>query len=159
MKLEQHNDILTELEKLLDDNLGKMDPAEYAKLRNEHEKLGGERDEMEQALQAAIDQISNLEASEKDNLAKLSGLNESIAQFEERIEELLARIATLEAEVERRDKVVEGLASKYHLVEKDSFGDDLVADASPPPEDDNDDLLSILDDNATEVADQKKSQQ
>lgn len=159
MKLEQHNDILTELEKLLDDNLGKMDPAEYAKLKNEHEKLGGERDEMEQALQAAIDQISNLEASEKDNLAKLSGLTASLTQFEERIEELLAKIANLEAEVERRDKVVEGLASKYHLVEKDSFGDDLIADAGPPPEDDNDDLLSILDDNVTEVADQKKSQQ
>jgi len=121
--------------------------------------LGGERDEMEQALQAAIDQISNLEASEKDNLAKLSGLTASLTQFEERIEELLAKIANLEAEVERRDKVVEGLASKYHLVEKDSFGDDLIADAGPPPEDDNDDLLSILDDNVTEVADQKKSQQ
>jgi len=36
----------------------------------------------------------------------------------------------LEAEVERRDAVVLKMAEKYQLVEKDNFGDNLVADAS-----------------------------
>ena len=146
MRLQQHNDILTELEKLLDDNLGKMDPAEYAKLKAEHDKLGGDRDEIEQALQAAIDQISALEQGEEGYKQKISDLSDSLAQFEIRIENLLKTITELEAEVERRDKVVEGLAEKYQLIEKDSFSDELVSEAQ------NDDLLDILND-------QKKSEQ
>jgi len=45
------------------------------------------------------------------------------------IEEMIKQITGLETEVGRRDKVVERLADKYHLIEKDPFDEDLVTDA------------------------------
>lgn len=137
MKLGQHNDILGELEKLLDDNLGKMDPAEYAKLKAEYDSMVQERDTLAAALAEAkaesdglVDKVVATEA-ERDALAKrLDDVAAGSTAFEARIEELLKRIADLEAEVERRDAVVLKMAEKYQLVEKDSFGDDLVAAAN-----------------------------
>jgi septal ring factor EnvC (AmiA/AmiB activator) len=137
MKLGQHNDILGELEKLLDDNLGKMDPAEYAKLKAEYDSMVQERDTLAASLAEAkaesdglVDKVVATEA-ERDALAKrLDDVAAGSTAFEARIEELLKRIADLEAEVERRDAVVLKMAEKYQLVEKDSFGDDLVAAAN-----------------------------
>ena len=137
MKLDQHNDILGELERLLDDNLGKMDPAEYAKLKAEYDSMVAERDTLAKALEEAkiesdglVDKVVATEA-ERDALAKrLDDVAAGSTAFEQRIEELLKRIADLEAEVERRDAVVLKMAEKYQLVEKDNFGDNLVADAS-----------------------------
>lgn len=137
MKLDQHNDILSELERLLDDNLGKMDPAEYAKLKAEYDSMVAERDTLAAALEEAkaesdglVDKVVATEA-ERDALAKrLDDVAAGSSAFEKRIEELLKRIADLEAEVERRDAVVLKMAEKYQLVEKDSFGDDLVAAAN-----------------------------
>lgn len=137
MKLDQHNDILGELEKLLDENLGKMDPAEYAKLKSEYDSMVQERDTLAAALAEAkaesdglVDKVVATEA-ERDALVKrLDDVAAGSTAFEARIEELLKRISELEAEVERRDAVVIKMAEKYQLVEKDSFGDDLVAAAN-----------------------------
>lgn len=137
MKLDQHNDILSELEKLLDDNLGNMDPAEYAKLKAEYDSMVQERDTLADALAEAkaesdglVDKVVATEA-ERDALVKrLDDVAAGSTAFEARIEELLKRISELEAEVERRDAVVIKMAEKYQLVEKDSFGDDLVAAAN-----------------------------
>lgn len=137
MKLDQHNNILNELEKLLDDNLGKMDPAEYAKLKAEYDEVLKERDTLAEALELAkteadglVDKVVATEA-ERDELRKrIDDLGAGAQAFETRITDLLAQISDLEAEVARRDAVVLKMAEKYQLVEKDSFGDDLVSAAT-----------------------------
>ena len=137
MKLEQHNDILTELEKLLDDNLGKMDPAEYAKLKAEYDAIALERDALAQALDDAKEEGDDLiekvvaTEQERDTLAaRLEEIQSGSEGFKTRVEELLNQVEQLEAEVERRDAVVMKIAEKYQLVEKDEFGASLVADAN-----------------------------
>ena len=137
MKLDQHNNILNELEKLLDDNLGKMDPAEYAKLKSEYDEVLKERDTLASALELAkneadglVDKVVTTEA-ERDELRKrIDDLGAGAQAFETRITDLLTQISDLEAEVARRDAVVLKMAEKYQLVEKDSFGDDLVSAAT-----------------------------
>ena len=137
MKLDQHNNILNELEKLLDDNLGKMDPAEHAKLKAEYDEVLKERDTLARALDLAkneadglVDKVVATEA-ERDELKKrIDDLGAGAQAFETRITDLLTQISDLEAEVARRDAVVLKMAEKYRLVEKDSFGDDLVSAAT-----------------------------
>ena len=136
MELKKHNDILTELEILLDSNLGNMDPQEYAKLKAEYDLVLEERDTLAKALSdvklegdGLIDKIVATE-EERDSLrTRIDSLLEGSAAFEARITELLAKIADLEAEVERRDAVVVKMAEKYQLVEKDEFADQLVTEA------------------------------
>jgi hypothetical protein len=136
MELKKHNDILTELEILLDSNLGNMDPQEYAKLKAEYDLVLEERDTLAKALSdvklegdGLIDKIVATE-EERDSLrTRIDSLLEGSAAFESRITELLAKIADLEAEVERRDAVVVKMAEKYQLVEKDEFADQLVTEA------------------------------
>ena len=117
MKLNQHNEILTELEKLLDDNLGKMDPAEYAKLKAEYDAMVVERDALQQQLEdakeesdALIEKVVTTE-QERDTLAaRLEEIEQGSKGFESRVEELLAQVEQLEAEVARRDAVVMKIA-------------------------------------------------
>ena len=143
MELKKHNDILTELELLLDSNLGNMDPKEYAKLKAEYELVLEERDTLAKALSEVklegdglIDKIVATE-EERDSLrTRIDSLLEGSAAFESRITELLAKIADLEAEVERRDAVVVKMAEKYQLIEKDEFADQLVNEAEETVEED-----------------------
>jgi chromosome segregation ATPase len=143
MELKKHNDILTELEILLDSNLSNMDPKEYAKLKAEYELVLEERDTLAKALSEVklegdglIDKIVATE-EERDSLrTRIDSLLEGSAAFESRITELLAKIADLEAEVERRDAVVVKMAQKYQLVEKDEFADELVNEAEETVEED-----------------------
>ena len=136
MELKKHNDILTELELLLDSNLGNMDPQEYAKLKAEYDLVLEERDTLAKALaevkqegDSLIEKIVATE-EERDNLrSRIDSLSEGSAAFESRIAELLAQIAALEAEVTRRDAVVIKMAEKYQLIEKDEFADELVTEA------------------------------
>ena len=62
--------------------------------------------------------------------AKLDEIASGVEGQNTRITELLQKIADLEAEIKRRDEVVIKMAQKYQLVEKDEFGDQLVADAN-----------------------------
>ena len=136
MELKKHNDILTELELLLDSNLGNMDPKEYAKLKAEYDLVLEERDTLAKALaevklegDGLIDKVVATE-EERDGLrSRIDSLLEGSAAFEARITELLAQIAALEAEVVRRDAVVIKMAEKYQLIEKDEFADQLVTEA------------------------------
>jgi len=143
MELKKHNDILTELEILLDSNLSNMDPKEYAKLKAEYELVLEERDTLAKALSEVklegdglIDKIVATE-EERDSLrTRIDSLLEGNSAFELRITELLAKIAALEAEVERRDAVVVKMAEKYQLIEKDEFADQLVTEAEEIVEED-----------------------
>ena len=143
MELKKHNDILTELEILLDSNLGNMDPQEYAKLKAEYDLVLEERDTLAKALSdvklegdGLIDKIVATE-EERDSLrTRIDSLLEGNSAFELRITELLAKIAALEAEVERRDAVVVKMAEKYQLIEKDEFADQLVTEAEEIVEED-----------------------
>jgi chromosome segregation ATPase len=136
MELKKHNDILTELELLLDSNLGNMDPKEYAKLKAEYDLVLEERDTLAKALaevklegDGLIDKVVATE-EERDGLrSRIDSLLEGSSAFEARITELLAQIAALEAEVVRRDAVVIKMAEKYQLIEKDEFADQLVTEA------------------------------
>jgi len=137
MELQKHNDILTELEKLLDDNMGKMDPAEFAKLQVEYDTLLEEREALTGALAQAkeesdglVDKIVATEEERDDLQTRLDNVSQGSIAFEARITELLGDVTKLQAEVERRDKVVLKMAEKYQLVEKDDFGNSLVADAN-----------------------------
>ena len=137
MELQKHNQILDELEKLLDSNLGKVDPEEYAKLKAEQERLIAEQAAMVAALEQAkaesdalVDKVIATE-EERDNYKKqLDEISQGASAFQTRIEELLAKIAAQEAEIQRRDAVVMKMAEKYQLVEKDDFANDIVADAN-----------------------------
>ena len=143
MELKKHNDILTELEILLDSNLSNMDPKEYAKLKAEYELVLEERDTLAKALSEVklegdglIDKIVATE-EERDSLrTRIDSLLEGNSAFELRITELLAKIAALEAEVERRDAVAVKMAEKYQLIEKDEFADQLVTEAEEIVEED-----------------------
>ena len=150
MELKKHNDILTELEILLDSNLSNMDPKEYAKLKAEYELVLEERDTLAKALSEVklegdglIDKIVATE-EERDSLrTRIDSLLEGSAAFEARITELLAKIADLEAEVERRDAVVVKMAQKYQLVEKDEFADELVNEAEETVEEEDPTIKNV----------------
>ena len=137
MELQKHNQILDELEKLLDSNLGKVDPEEYAKLKAEQERLIAEQAAMVAALaeakaesDALVDKVIATE-EERDNYKKqLDEISQGASAFQTRIEELLTKIAAQEAEIQRRDAVVMKMAEKYQLVEKDDFANNIVADAN-----------------------------
>ena len=137
MELQKHNQILDELEKLLDSNLGNVDPEEYAQLKAEQTRLQEEQAAMVAALaeakaesDALVDKVIATE-EERDNYKKqLDEISQGASAFQTRIEELLAKIAAQEAEIQRRDAVVMKMAEKYQLVEKDEFANDIVADAN-----------------------------
>ena len=137
MQLNKHNEILEELEKLLDQNIGNIDATEYAKLQTEYASMLAEKSELESALANAqnetdllVDKVVTTE-EERDNYKKqIDDLVAGTGSFETRIEELVNRIAELESEVDRRDQVVIKMAQKYQLVEKDEFADDLVIEAT-----------------------------
>lgn len=137
MELNKHNEILTELERLLDDNMGKIDPTEYSKLQAEHAAMLAEKAEIEAALvqtkeesDLLVDKVVATEAERDDYKSQVDELSKGVEHFQKRIEELLAKITELESDIERRDQVVIKMAEKYQLVEKDTFGDSLVAEAS-----------------------------
>jgi chromosome segregation ATPase len=137
MQLNKHNEILEELEKLLDQNIGNIDATEYAKLQTEYASMLAEKSELESALANAqnetdllVDKVVTTE-EERDNYKKqIDDLVAGTGSFETRIEELVNRIAELESEVDRRDQVVIKMAQKYQLVEKDEFANDLVTEAT-----------------------------
>jgi len=138
MELQKHNQILDELEKLLDSNLGKVDPEEYARLEAEKIKLSTEQQDLLSALESAREEseglVDKVIATEQERDAykkQLDDISGGVTAFQSRIEELVSQVADLQAEIVRRDEVVLKMAEKYQLVEKDSFGDDLVADAEP----------------------------
>ena len=137
MQLNKHNEILEELEKLLDQNIGNIDATEYAKLQTEYASMLAEKSELESALANAqnetdllVDKVVTTE-EERDNYKKqIDDLVAGTGSFQSRIEELVNRIAELESEVDRRDQVVIKMAQKYQLVEKDEFANDLVTEAT-----------------------------
>jgi chromosome segregation ATPase len=137
MQLNKHNEILEELEKLLDQNIGNIDATEYAKLQTEYASMLAEKSELESALANAqnetdllVDKVVTTE-EERDNYKKqIDDLVAGTGSFQTRIEELVNRIAELESEVDRRDQVVIKMAQKYQLVEKDEFANDLVTEAT-----------------------------
>ncbi len=138
MELKKHNDYLAEIEKLLDGNLANVDPAKHAELVAERDRLLAERDELAQAIadmkaesDGLVDKVVATEAERDEYKRKLDEISEGVGDQETRITQLLKQIAELEAEIERRDAVVIKMAEKYQLVEKDSFGDDLVGQANP----------------------------
>lgn len=137
MELQKHNQILDELEKLLDSNLGKVDPEEYAQLKAEQERLVAEQAAMVAALaeakaesDALVDKVIATEEERDAYKKQLDEISQGASAFQTRIEELLAKIAAQEAEIQRRDAVVMKMAEKYQLVEKDEFANDIVADAN-----------------------------
>ena len=137
MELQKHNDVLAEIEKLLDSNLGNIDPAKFAELQAEKDRIVSERDELASAIASMqsendglIDKVVATEAERDGYKAKLDEIATGVEGQNTRITELLQKIADLEAEIKRRDEVVSKMAQKYQLVEKDEFGDQLVADAN-----------------------------
>ena len=140
MELEKHNEVLAELEKLLDSNLEKIDPDEYTRLEEQYTSVVEERQVLANALSEAkeqndmlVDKIVDTEAQRDEFKNKLDQISEDTTAHNKRTEELLEKITVLESEIERRDVVVLKMAEKYQLVEKDSFGDDLVKQASQDP--------------------------
>ena len=138
MELKKHNDVLAEIEKLLDGNLANVDPAKYAELVAERDRLLAERDELAAAIAAMkgdndslVDKVVETEAERDAYKKQLDEISQGASAFETRIEELLAKIADQEAEIERRDAVVLKMAEKYQLVEKDEFAEDLETQAMP----------------------------
>ena len=138
MELKKHNDVLAEIEKLLDGNLANVDPAKYAELVAERDRLLAERDELAAAIAAMkgdndslVDKVVETEAERDAYKKQLDEISQGASAFQTRIEELLAKIADQEAEIERRDAVVLKMAEKYQLVEKDEFAEDLETQAIP----------------------------
>jgi chromosome segregation ATPase len=139
MELSKHNKVLEDLEKLLDDNLGNINPAEYKKLQDDYAHLQAEKTALEQAINllktendGLIDKIVSTE-SERDELKEaIAGVEGGIEGQQKRIEELLQKVVELEKEIDRRDQVVLKMAEKYQLVEKDEFADSLVGEATNP---------------------------
>jgi chromosome segregation ATPase len=137
MELQKHNDVLAEIEKLLDSNLGNIDPANFAELQAEKDRIINERDELATAIadmqsenDGLVDKVVATEAERDGYKAKLDEIASGVEGQNTRITELLQKIADLEAEIKRRDEVVIKMAQKYQLVEKDEFADELVADAN-----------------------------
>ena len=138
MELQKHNQILDELEKLLDGNLANVDPAEHAKLKAEQTALLEQQAAMEAALAEAkaeadilVDKVVATEEERDAYKKQLDEISQGASAFQTRIEELVAKVAAQEAEIERRDAVVMKMAEKYQLVEKDEFAQGLEADAQP----------------------------
>ena len=136
MELKKHNDILDELEKILDDNLGNIDAGEYTKLKIEYDALLTQKPGLEKELLSAKEQAGVLaeqvvatEQERNNYKERADNLAKDLKRNKDLIEEMIKQITGLETEVDRRDKVVERLADKYHLIEKDPFDEDLVADA------------------------------
>ena len=134
MQLKKHNEIIDELEKLLDSNMGNIDASEYAKLKAEHDKMIAERDALAKAFDEAkaesgalVDKVVATEQERDTHKVHIDKLVEGAGVFEKRIEDLINQISDLEAEIVRRDQVVLKMAQKYQLIEKDEFCDDLVA--------------------------------
>ena len=135
MELQKHNEIIDELEKLLDSNLGNVNPLEYAKLKEEYDNLMSEKAELETLLaqskgdaELLASQIVTTEAERDEYKAKVDELSGGVEGFQSRIEELLTQISNLEDEVDRRDAVVVKMAEKYQLVEKDEFAEGLESE-------------------------------
>jgi len=135
MELQKHNQILDELEKLLDGNLANVDPAEHAKLKAEQTALLEQQTAMEAALAEAkaeadilVDKVVATEEERDAYKKQLDEISQGASAFQTRIEELVAKIAAQEAEIERRDAVVMKMAEKYQLVEKDDFAQGLEAE-------------------------------
>jgi len=140
MELQKHNDVLAEIEKLLDGSLANVDPSKHAEIVTERDKLLAERDELAAAVASMkeesdtlVDKVVATEAERDQYKSKIDEIQAGVGVQHTRIEELLNKISELEKEIERRDAVVIKMAEKYQLVEKDSFGADLVADASVQP--------------------------
>jgi len=140
MELQKHNDVLAEIEKLLDGSLANVDPSKHAEIVTERDKLLAERDELAAAVASMkeesdtlVDKVVATEAERDQYKSKIDEIQAGVGVQHTRIEELLNKISELEKEIERRDAVVIKMAEKYQLVEKDSFGADLVADASIQP--------------------------
>ena len=138
MELQKHNQILDELEKLLDGNLANVDPEEHAKLKAEQTALLEQQTAMEAALAQAkaesdilVDKVIATEEERDAYKKQLDEISQGASAFQTRIEELVAKVAAQEAEIERRDAVVMKMAEKYQLVEKDEFAQGLEADAQP----------------------------
>ena len=138
MELQKHNQILDELEKLLDGNPANVDPAEHAKLKAEQTALLEQQAAMEAALAEAkaeadilVDKVVATEEERDAYKKQLDEISQGASAFQTRIEELVAKVAAQEAEIERRDAVVMKMAEKYQLVEKDEFAQGLEADAQP----------------------------
>ena len=136
MELKKHNEIIDELEKLLDSNLGNVNPLEYAKLKEEYDNLMSEKAELESLLAQSKNDSELLAGKIVETEAERDGLKETVDElskgvegFQTRIEDLLSQIANLEDEVVRRDAVVVKMAEKYQLVEKDEFADSIVQEA------------------------------
>lgn len=137
MELQKHNDVLAEIEKLLDGSLANVDPSKHEEIVAERDKLLVERNELADAVASMkaesdtlVDKVVDTEAERDQYKRKLDEIEAGVGAQHTRIEELLNKISELEKEIERRDAVVLKMAEKYQLVEKDSFGADLVADAS-----------------------------
>jgi len=137
MELQKHNEVLAEIEKLLDGNLANVDPAKHGEIVSERDRLLVERDELAAAVASMkeesdtlIDKVVATEAERDQYKCKIDEIEAGVGAQHTRIEELLNKISELEKEIERRDAVVMKMAEKYQLVEKDSFGADLVADAA-----------------------------
>jgi hypothetical protein len=140
MQIKDHNDILGELEKLIDDNLANVNPLEYARLKDEYDGVIKQRDILESQLsdikseaETLVDKVVTTEAERDDYKKKLDNISQGAQGLETRIVELLERIKELESEVERRDAVVLKMAEKYQLVEKDTFATEVVEDAQSNP--------------------------
>ena len=145
MELKKHNEILDELEKILDDNLGNIDAGEYAKLKNEYNALLDQKPGLEKELlnakeQAGVlaEQVVATEQERNDYRERADNLAKDLKRNKDLVEKMLTQITDLETDVNRRDKVVERLADKYHLIEKDPFNEELVTDAMVTEEPDED---------------------
>ena len=145
MELKKHNEILDELEKILDDNLGNIDAGEYAKLKNEYNALLDQKPGLEKELlnakeQAGVlaEQVVATEQERNDYRERADNLAKDLKRNKDLVEKMLTQITDLETDVNRRDKVVERLADKYHLIEKDPFNEQLVTDAMVTEEPDED---------------------
>jgi len=134
MELKKHNDVLAEIEKLLDGNLGNVDPAKHAELIKERDALletiatlEAQIAELKGDSDALVDKVVETEAERDAYKKQLDEIAAGAEALGAREEELLKKIADQEAEIERRDAVVIKMAEKYQLVEKDEFATDLEA--------------------------------
>ena len=109
---------------------GVMSIEWWRKDRAVRDRQRAERDELAQAIadmkaesDGLVDKVVATEAERDEYKRKLDEISEGVGDQETRITQLLKQIAELEAVIK--------MAEKYQLVEKDSFGDDLVGQANP----------------------------
>jgi hypothetical protein len=93
----------------------------------ERDALAKAFDEAKAESGALVDKVVATEQERDTHKVHIDKLVEGAGVFEKRIEDLINQISDLEAEIVRRDQVVLKMAQKYQLIEKDEFGDDLVA--------------------------------